>query len=777
MQEWNQERSAKGWWHSFELPDGTRIDGVHPLPVLRQRIGRFPIAEDLRGKRVLDIGAWDGWYSFEMERRGAEVLAIDNWDNPRFRQVHALLDSRVEYRQMDMYDLTPDRIGRFDLVLFMGVLYHLKHPLLALERVCALTTEMAAVESFVLREGHCPGQKVEERSLIEFYETDEFGGQTDNWVGPSLPCLLAMCRTAGFARVELQSVTEYGVSIACHRQWEPPAANRRDAPRLLRVEHNTKGGTRFDPRCDEYVTAWFMCDEEDLGLNHVKPEVGGYGVRPIFVGQLKDGSWQTNFKLPPGLEAGTPEVSVRVNDGPPSNPKRITVNSFPEATPLPESVRANGGTNGAPAKPIDVQKVVTEIHARVRQEGNRRVPPVEQSGPRERSSVSSQDSYELTTLRGTCQRLYQNRNSIGKLPPSPNTLRAKIGGLLVRGVQRCLFWYTPQISQFQNDVIGALNSACNLIGAQSERANTVGRQVQRLRQEMVDWTTDQIHDQAEKTATLEKELVQLQRAVSEALNGSHVKRTEALEQEVQRLRKVVSNLTVDVMRPGSRRSEDGLPDSFQFALQDRFRGPEAETARKLGIYVEQIKALLPTLPRSRWLDLGCGRGEWLEAASQLGYEILGVDSNPASVRCCREKQLNVEERDAYAYLRSLSDASLAVVTAFHVVEHWPIQDLLSLVQEVVRVLQPGGIFIVETPNPGNLLMASANFWNDPTHIRPIPLKLLEFIYEYFGLTVVKRLELNPLPQDQRFAFDEISVVHRLNDHFYGPQDYGLIGRR
>src|SRR5579885_1949886 len=88
VQEWNQERSAKGWWHSFELPDGTRIDGVHPLPVLRQRIGRFPIAEDLRGKRVLDIGAWDGWYSFEMERRGAEVLAIDNWDNPRFRQVH-----------------------------------------------------------------------------------------------------------------------------------------------------------------------------------------------------------------------------------------------------------------------------------------------------------------------------------------------------------------------------------------------------------------------------------------------------------------------------------------------------------------------------------------------------------------------------------------------------------------------------------------------------------------------------------------------------------------
>ena len=74
-------------------------------------------------------------------------------------------------------------------------------------------------------------------------------------------------------------------------------------------------------------------------------------------------------------------------------------------------------------------------------------------------------------------------------------------------------------------------------------------------------------------------------------------------------------------------------------------------------------------------------------------------------------------------------------------------------------------------------MASVNFRNDPTHRQPIPLKLLEFIYEHVGLTVEKRLELNPLPKEQRFAYDEFSVVSRLNDFFYGPQDYGLIGKR
>src|SRR5690242_5072902 len=146
---WMESRG--GWWHSFELPDGTIVEGANDLIGLRSGLARFPIPEDLTGKRVLDIGAWDGWFSFEMEKRGAEVLAIDNWDNPRFHQMRQMMGSSVEYRIMDVYELTPERIGRFDLVLFLGVLYHLKHPILALERVAALSTDMAAVESFVLR--------------------------------------------------------------------------------------------------------------------------------------------------------------------------------------------------------------------------------------------------------------------------------------------------------------------------------------------------------------------------------------------------------------------------------------------------------------------------------------------------------------------------------------------------------------------------------------------------------------------------------------------------
>ncbi len=325
VRRWDNERAERGWWHSFELPDGTLINGVCDLPGLKNRIAQFPIPQDLRGKRVLDIGAWDGWFSFEMERRGAEVLAIDNWDNPLFHEARAMLNSRVEYRQIDMYELTPERVGRFDIVLFMGVLYHLKHPLLALERVCALTTDMAAVDSFILREKHRPGENVEERPVMEFYETNEFGGQTDNWVGPSLACLQAFCRTAGFARVELQNVLEHSACLACYRQWERPAASAPEGPGLVAASHNLTGGINFDSSRDEAVSAWFRWDGRKLEIKDVRPEVGGYGIRPIHVAQAGEGEWQTNFKLPPGLTPGWHEVRVRIGGSHPGSAQRIAV--------------------------------------------------------------------------------------------------------------------------------------------------------------------------------------------------------------------------------------------------------------------------------------------------------------------------------------------------------------------------------------------------------------------------------------------------------------------
>ncbi|HXJ62746.1 MAG TPA: methyltransferase domain-containing protein [Actinomycetota bacterium] len=323
---------ALGWWHSFELPDGTRIEGVVSVDHLRTRLAQFPIPDDLRGKRVLDIGAWDGWYSFELERRGAEVVAIDVWDNPRFHEMRARLGSHVDYRMLDVYDLDPAEIGRFDVVLFLGVLYHLKHPLLALERVCAVTTDLAAVDSFVWKARRGRPSRITRRAVMEFFESDEFGGQTDNWVAPTIPCLMAFCRTAGFARVELRNVLPTSAAVSCTRRWGESSNAAADPPRLVAVLHNTNFGINCSSRRDDHLTAWFEGVGGEMTRELIRPEVGGFGVVPIHVGREGDAGWQTTFRVPPGLPAGWQDVRIRVGEGPPSNPLPVAVDlALPDA--------------------------------------------------------------------------------------------------------------------------------------------------------------------------------------------------------------------------------------------------------------------------------------------------------------------------------------------------------------------------------------------------------------------------------------------------------------
>jgi tRNA (mo5U34)-methyltransferase len=314
IRRWHGELEEKGWWHSFELPDGGRIDGVNSIDALKRRLAQYPIPADLRGKRVLDVGAWDGWFSFEMERRGAEVVAIDRIENPRFDEIRRLMRSNVDYRELDVYDLHPDRIGTFDIVLFLGVLYHVKHPLLALERVCSVTTDLAIVESYALKDET-------DRNLLEFFEYDEFGGQFDNWFAPTPKTMTALCRTAGFARVELNHVHEYGAAAACYRKWDgaPPASGCK----LLAVMHAESFGINFSSDRDDYV-ACSLDSQPDP-----RPTVGDFGVHPIFNGPTTGGFWQVNFKLPPGLRPGWHPVRVGG-----SNSIDVAVDVPVEASPL-----------------------------------------------------------------------------------------------------------------------------------------------------------------------------------------------------------------------------------------------------------------------------------------------------------------------------------------------------------------------------------------------------------------------------------------------------------
>jgi tRNA (mo5U34)-methyltransferase len=304
----------KGWYHSFELPDGTVIDGCVSLELQHQRWGRFPIPEDLGGKRVLDIGAWDGWFSFEAERRGGAVVAIDCVEIQNFIDLHRRLRSKVDYRIVDFYDLPSAALGTFDITFFLGVLYHLKHPFLALEIVCALTTDVAIIESFVI-DGETWQEHKDDIPVMEFYESDELGGQLDNWNGPTVACVMAMCRSAGFARVELMYAGENLAGVACYRKWEPvrnpPAAA---PPELMAVENSRTFGLNFSSRGDEYVTCRFGTTRDLLRREELRLEIDEVGVPCMYLKPEGVNTWVANFRLPPGLAKGWKTVRLRFAD-------------------------------------------------------------------------------------------------------------------------------------------------------------------------------------------------------------------------------------------------------------------------------------------------------------------------------------------------------------------------------------------------------------------------------------------------------------------------------
>src|SRR5262249_24539215 len=149
-------------------------------------------------------------------------------------------------------------------------------------------------------------------------------------------------------------------------------------------------------------------------------------------------------------------------------------------------------------------------------------------------------------------------------------------------------------------------------------------------------------------------------------------------------------------------SGNGLVQSFLFTMQERLRGTEAETRQKLQIYLDRLSSL--AVPAGPWLDIGCGPGKWLAAASKLGPQVIGIDSSLHSVAHCQHQGLSVAEADALEYLTKTPGESLAVITAFHVIEHFSTDYMLAVIQQATRALKPGGLLILETPDPRNLLM-------------------------------------------------------------------------
>lgn len=236
-------------------------------------------------------------------------------------------------------------------------------------------------------------------------------------------------------------------------------------------------------------------------------------------------------------------------------------------------------------------------------------------------------------------------------------------------------------------------------------------------------------------------------------------------------------------------------DGFYAALEARFRGPRSLIRERQSQYLPVIAEArnrvetFPPTPRAPGgnsaidrlyagngvLDLGCGRGEWLELLKEQGVPALGVELNQFFLDACRQRGVDVAEANLVEFLKAVPAESVTAITGFHIIEHLPFPVLQEVVRDCFRILRRGGMAIFETPNPANILTSALNFRLDPTHQHPVHPALAQFILETGGFSSVRLEFLHAYEESQKVDEKGDILAERFNAYFYGPQDYAVMG--
>jgi SAM-dependent methyltransferase len=266
---------------------------------------------------------------------------------------------------------------------------------------------------------------------------------------------------------------------------------------------------------------------------------------------------------------------------------------------------------------------------------------------------------------------------------------------------------------------------------------------------------------AERQAILLKELAALNQRVTDNIAFSAEQRRDLLK-ELARVDKLIAENLIS-----------SIDDELYVSFENKFRGARQEIKDRARVYLPVVARALSGAGGGTVLDLGCGRGEWLELLREQNVSAYGVDSNRAMVEECRSRSLPVEQADVVQYLKAQKRDAFAAVTGFHLIEHLPLGIWIRLIDQTLRILKPGGVAIFETPNPENILVGSNTFYFDPTHRNPLPSATVQFIASERGFDPVDIVELHPVDPENLLT-EATPVASKFNYYFYGPRDYAIM---
>lgn len=287
-------------------------------------------------------------------------------------------------------------------------------------------------------------------------------------------------------------------------------------------------------------------------------------------------------------------------------------------------------------------------------------------------------------------------------------------------------------------------------------------------------TSDMASANSRRVANLESQVAALHRVVEE--------QQHAFDEQSRRWERHLAYLDREMEAHRLVQERSGVLDTLYARFEDEFRGPKETIRARLMPYVSSLQAMGKGSEDQPILDLGAGRGEWLNLLRDAGLVASGVDTNRAFVAECVASGLNVVLGDAIAHLESLPESSLGAITTMHLVEHLPFEAVVALADACLRALKPGGVLIVETPNPENLRVATHNFYLDPTHRNPLPPIMMQWLFGDRGFSDVEILRLSdhrPLPVLPRLPLEAPAAasLNPLLDWAEIAPDYAIVARK